>query len=584
MMVFVLFLMYQERQYEEAALQAQQSQSEGRTAVEEGSGAASRDALGADQRSSRARTFPEDALGAERGSVGLRGQGREEPLQDRGTFPSDPEGRASPLQTQTLENENVIAEISNGPALIESWRIRSYKERLPGGRVPIDLVSVSERQAILSTRLRTTVGTAFDEARFEVVSSSSREVVQRATNELGVLTRTLRLDDQGYGFDLEIGFESRQSGPMDAQLEILWPVEASERLDFRELSLLAYSPDEGVTREMALGVGQAGFFGRLMGGSSDGVQEIDGPVRWVGFDVRYFTGVLIDPDPDSRPSLDVRFEMLEPAKSARARIAPAVVALGPGGTMSQSLRGFFGPKEPEALFAAGYGLEHTINRGWSWLEPLTRLFEIALNKLYLVIPNYGLAIIVLTVLVRALVSPLMVRQMRSAEKMRAVQPRVKALQEKYKDDRQKQSEEMMKLWREEGINPLGGCLPVFLQFPVLIGLFYALQSSIGLRQAPFVLWIDDLSQPATLFTIPGLEFPVRLLPIVMGASMFVQQKMTPTTGMDPAQARMMLIMMPGMMLLISYTFPSGLVLYWTVSNLLGIAHQYWIRKKMQPAS
>jgi YidC/Oxa1 family membrane protein insertase len=585
MMVFVLFLMYQERQYEEAALRAQ-SQVEGETGDDDGDvfGAAPRDALG-DRRAGGARTSPEEVLGGSgREASGPLDQGHEESLSTPRGRSADLESPAIPLRTLTLENENVVAKISNGPALIESWRIRSYEERLPEGRVPIDLVSVSERQAILSTRLRTTVGTAFDEARFEVVSSNSREVVQRATSELGVLTRTLRLDEQGYGFDLELGFESRQSRPMDARLEILWPVQASERLDFKELSLLAYSPGEGVTREMAAGVGQAGFFGRLMGGSSDRVQEIEGPVRWAGFDVRYFTGVLIDPDPGARPSLDVAFEMVEPASSARARIAPPVLAVGPGGTVSQSLRGYFGPKDPEALFAAGHGLEHTINRGWSWLEPLTRLFEIALTKLYVVIPNYGLAIIVLTILVRALVSPLMVRQMRSAEKMRAVQPRVKALQEKYKDDRQKQSEEMMKLWREEGINPLGGCLPVFLQFPVLIGLFYALQSSIELRQAPFVLWIDDLSQPATLFTIPGLEFPVRVLPIIMGASMFVQQKMTPTTGMDPAQARMMLIMMPGMMLLISYTFPSGLVLYWTVSNLLGIAHQYWIRKKMQPAS
>lgn len=582
MMVFVLFLMYQERQYEEAALGAQSQVEASAAPAAEGLGSASRDAPG--ERSGGPRASPEETRDASRESAGLLGEGRKEPLSKRADLSSAREEPRIPLRTLTLENENVIAEISNGPALIKSWRIRSYTERLREGRAPIDLVSVSERQAILSTRLRTTVGTAFDDARFEVVSSSDREVVQRATSELGVLTRTLRLDEQGYGFDLEIGFENRQPRPMDAQLEILWPVEASGRLDFKELSLLAYSPEEGVTREMAMAVGQAGFLGRLMGGSSDGVQEIEGPVRWAGFDVRYFTGVLIDPDSDARPSLDVRFEMVEPAKSARARIAPPVVALGPGGKASQSLRGFIGPKVPEALFAAGYGLEHTINRGWSWLEPLTRLFEIALNKLYLVIPNYGLAIIVLTILVRALVSPLMVRQMRSAEKMRAVQPRVKALQEKYKDDRQKQSEEMMKLWREEGINPLGGCLPVFLQFPVLIGLFYALQSSIGLRQAPFVLWIDDLSQPATLFTIPGLDFPVRLLPIIMGASMFVQQKMTPTTGMDPAQARMMLIMMPGMMLLISYTFPSGLVLYWTVSNLLGIAHQYWIRKKMQPAS
>ena len=176
----------------------------------------------------------------------------------------------------------------------------------------------------------------------------------------------------------------------------------------------------------------------------------------------------------------------------------------------------------------------------------------------------------------------MVRQMRSAEKMRAAQPKLKALQEKYKDDRERQSQEMMKLFREEGVNPLGGCVPLLFQFPVLIGLFFALQSSIGLRHAPFVLWIDDLSQPATLFTLPGLDFPIRLLPLIMGGSMFVQQKMTPTTGMDPAQAKMMLIMMPAMMVLISYTFPSGLVLYWTVSNLLGIGHQYWIRKQMNP--
>ena len=172
----------------------------------------------------------------------------------------------------------------------------------------------------------------------------------------------------------------------------------------------------------------------------------------------------------------------------------------------------------------------------------------------------------------------MVRQMRSAERMREVQPKLKALQERYADDRQKQSEEMMKLYKEENINPLGGCLPLLLQMPVLIGLFYALRTSIGLRQAPWILWFDDLSQPATMVEVAG--FPIRLLPLVMAGSMYLQQKMMPQTGMDPVQARMMLIMMPGMMLLFSYTFPSGLVLYWTVSNILGIAHQYWVRNHL----
>ena len=196
------------------------------------------------------------------------------------------------------------------------------------------------------------------------------------------------------------------------------------------------------------------------------------------------------------------------------------------------------------------------------------------------VPNYGLAIIVLTLLVRLATWPIMARQMKSAEKMRDLMPRIKEIQEKYKDDRQKQSEETFKLYRETGVNPLGGCLPLLLQMPVFIGLFYALQSSIDLRHAPFFLWINDLSAPATLFTIPGLDFPVRLLPILMGASMFAQQKMMPTTGMDPAQAKMMLWLMPGMMLVISYTFPSGLVLYWMVSNVLGIGHQLYVRRTM----
>jgi YidC/Oxa1 family membrane protein insertase len=121
---------------------------------------------------------------------------------------------------------------------------------------------------------------------------------------------------------------------------------------------------------------------------------------------------------------------------------------------------------------------------------------------------------------------------------------------------------------------------MLLQFPVFIGLFYALQSSFDLRQAPFILWIHDLSAPEVLFTIPGLDFPFRLLPIVMGASMVLQQKFTPTT-VDPSQQMMMMVMMPVMMTVLFYQFPSGLVLYWMVSNFLGIAHQMLIGRRMK---
>jgi YidC/Oxa1 family membrane protein insertase len=212
------------------------------------------------------------------------------------------------------------------------------------------------------------------------------------------------------------------------------------------------------------------------------------------------------------------------------------------------------------------------------MAPVTNFFAWMLRACYAVIPNYGVAIILLTILVRVVTAPLTTRQMRSMKRMGELSPRLKELQEKHKDDRQKQSEEMMKLYRETGVNPLGGCLPLVLQFPVFIGLYYALQSSIDLRQAPFFGWIDDLSRPESLFTLPGFNLPVRILPLIMGATMVLQQRMTPTT-MDPQQARMMMTIMPIMFTVLFYQFPSGLVLYWMVSNLLAIAHQAWVNRK-----
>ena len=476
-------------------------------------------------------------------------------------------------QTTTLRNANVIAKISNGPGLIESWVLRDFFERLPDGDVPIELLS--EDLPIFETDVAGLSGANFDGVRFEIVSESEREVIQRATNAAGVFTRTIRLDPEGYGFDLDLMFESRRTDPVDARFQIAIPGRVSDRPDFREQSVLAHTREDEVERHFVQGFGSSGFLGL---GGTDLVEPVEASAGWAGFDVQFFAGFVIDGSGKER--FDVTFEAIEAGESAQAIATLPALSIGTGGSAREKLRGFLGPKTEAALSAENADLQASIDRGWSWLEPLTRFFELALDWLYSFIPNYGWAIIVLTILVRLVTAPLMVRQMRSAERMREVQPKLKALQERYADDRQKHSEEMMKLYREENINPLGGCLPLMLQMPVLIGLFYALRTSIGLRHAPWILWFDDLSQPATMFEVAG--FPVRLLPLIMAGSMYLQQKMMPQTGMDPVQARMMLIMMPGMMLLFSYTFPSGLVLYWTVSNILGIAHQYWVRNHLQP--
>ncbi|MFO0689547.1 MAG: membrane protein insertase YidC [Myxococcota bacterium] len=568
MLVFAGYLMYQDQRREEALATA-----------ESGTPAAVGSPPGETPDSSGAAANPTEPAAASGSSSAASAAGAPaEASVEAGVAdadvpaPSTVPAAVIPAETHTLKNSDVVARISNGPGLIESWSLARYDERRPEGSVPIDLVEAPG--PLVTTELRGVPG-AQAPARFEVVHVGPREIVQRAQTEAGVFMRTLRLDESGYGFDLELAFDSRLATPVDAGFELLWPAQTSTRPDFNEVSLLAYGAENGVTRTLVAGLGKAGFLG--FGGTPDGKELVEGSVQWAGFDVPYFTGVLMDAE--ARDRIHVVFEAVETTVSAQARLAFPSASVAAGGSLQENVRGFFGPKDPEALALVAASLAHSVNRGWSWLEPLTRFFEIALDWLYRFIPNYGLAIIVLTILVRIVTAPLMLNQMRSAERMRAVQPKMKALQERYKDDRQRQSEELMKLYREEGINPLGGCLPLLLQFPVLVGLFYALRSSIGLRHAHFVSWIDDLSQPDLLFTLPGLDFPIRLLPLLMGASMYVQQKMTPTTGMDPAQARMMLVMMPAMMLLISYTFPSGLVLYWTVSNLLGIGHQSWIRRQ-----
>jgi YidC/Oxa1 family membrane protein insertase len=248
-----------------------------------------------------------------------------------------------------------------------------------------------------------------------------------------------------------------------------------------------------------------------------------------------------------------------------------------------------GPKEVDRLVALGGGAVHSIDLGWSWIAPMTRFFGWMLRALYSLpfLGNYGVAIVILTILVRVVTAPLVSKQMRSMEGMRGLQPKIKEVQEKHKDDRQKQSEEMMRLYKKEGVNPLGGCLPMVLQLPVMIGLFYALRSSIELREAPFFGWIDeidDLSAPETLFMIPGLELPVRVLPLVMGGTMILQQKITPQPTMDATQARMMTTVMPIVMTFVFYQFASGLVLYWMLSNILAIAHQMWIRRASTKAA
>jgi YidC/Oxa1 family membrane protein insertase len=478
-----------------------------------------------------------------------------------------------------LESNQARVELSNRGGTLTSWRVDGYFET-PRGEVEVDLVELPRGAPRPLTTPFESLGLGdLSDAFYDVEAANSERVVFVLRRQGVEIRKTYQRPDDDGLMALEIEIHNASAGAIEPDLVLLLPAAINGRPDFKEVSLVALANGE-VERELVPSVGGGSFFGGLFGGD-DGPYSASSGVQWAGLDLRYFAGLVVPNEPEAT---GVEFLPLESGKVAVASLSTRVPRLAPGERFSHDYLIFFGPKEPALLKKLGHGLSLSISQGWSWVAPLTSFFGWALQAVHRVIPNYGLAIIFLTVLVRLATWPIVARQMKSSERMRELMPQIKELQEKYKDDRQKQSEATFKLYRETGVNPLGGCLPMILQLPVFIGLFYALQSSIDLRHAPFVFWINDLSAPATLFTLPGTDWPVRILPILMAASMFGQQKMMPQTGMDPAQARMMLIMMPGMMLLISYTFPSGLVLYWLVSNLLGIGHQLWVRRKMQTES
>jgi len=284
----------------------------------------------------------------------------------------------------------------------------------------------------------------------------------------------------------------------------------------------------------------------------------DGPVRWLALQDKYFMSVFI---PENANSL---FSQLE---------SEMVVSAGmslPGGSGEQvhKTRLYAGPKQYDVLKSFEIGLEDTIDFGWfiygSWsiVKAVAKPLFSVLRFIYDYTHNYGVAIILLTLGIKLLFVPLQYKSYKSMQGMQTIQPKVLALQEKLKDNKEKLNQELMKLYKEHKVNPVGGCLPMLLQMPVFVALFNILYMTIDLRQAPFMLWITDLS----------VQDPYYVLPVLMGISMVVQQKIMPTT-MDPTQAKMMMILPVGLTFLF-VTFPAGLVLYWVTNNVLTVTQQF----------
>jgi YidC/Oxa1 family membrane protein insertase len=302
-----------------------------------------------------------------------------------------------------------------------------------------------------------------------------------------------------------------------------------------------------------------------------------GQMQWAAIEDRYFMTCIIPP-----VGINSQMKLQADDHTIKNQVVIDLGEIQPNQDKSLDYQIFMGPKSVSLLKSYDNNLDRAVNFGW--FDFLAKPCLWFMNFIYRYIPNYGIAIILLTILSRGIFWPLAKKSYKSMGEMRRLQPLMQEIREKYKDDKTRMNQEMMALYRTYKVNPMGGCLPMLIQLPVFFALYRMLYSAIELRHAPFFGWINDLSAPDRLFQfgfkIPFMNPPygIPVLTLVMGATMLIQQKMSPQAG-DPSQAKMMMLM-PVIFTFIFINFSSGLVLYWLVSNLFSIAQQYYTQKQM----
>ena len=308
-------------------------------------------------------------------------------------------------------------------------------------------------------------------------------------------------------------------------------------------------------------------------------------VKWAGLGNKYFATVLAAEEGNFRLNQSRKVIKDEKGKSYIISMGAMLndVTLPPAGTESFKFRTYCGPKETSLLTAFEPSCARMMHLAWGPLDYLARFLLWLLVKLNSVVGSYGWSIILLTLIVRTVFYPVTAKANTSMKKMQSVGPKIQALREKYKDNPQMLNMKTMELYREEKVNPFGGCLPILLQIPVFFALYATLEGAVQLRQVPF-LWCKDLAAPDTIFSIPlyFVNLPFNPLVLAMTGLMIIQQRMTPMSA-DPMQKKMMMAM-PIIMLLFLYNLPSGLTLYWTVSNFFSIVQLKLQQRSTTPAA
>jgi YidC/Oxa1 family membrane protein insertase len=462
---------------------------------------------------------------------------------------------------------------SNVGPTIKSFKLKNYYETTAADSPLVELVNIrdgkgrfllADFKAPSSTQPGDTVYHVDEEAIQLGRDSAPKDLVFSSTTPDGLMIKqTFRFYPDQYRVDLAIDAtnqsERQVRGAFSAGLEVM-PREKKGYYSFVGLAVLQNDKLEEL--------------------ETDDLSEetvLKGRIGWMAYENDYFMFAIVP----EMPSKGVFEGRLLKSGLLKGTYLPPFIDLNPSQGASYRYELYLGPRDLSILKQFGYGLDQAVNFGWT--DIIARPLLYVLHFFYKYIHNYGVSIILLTLCVKILFWPLTRKSYKSMKEMQKLQPRMAKIREKHKNDKQKMNQEMMALYKTYKVNPMGGCLPMVIQLPVFFALFRVLGSSIELRHAPFILWINDLSAPDRLFNFP-FEIPfmtppygIPVLTLLMGASMFIQQKMTPTPG-DPAQAKIMMFL-PIIFTFMFINFPSGLVLYWLVNNLLSIGQQYSIHKR-----
>jgi YidC/Oxa1 family membrane protein insertase len=464
----------------------------------------------------------------------------------------------APPREIVVETDKYQAVFTTQGARLVSFKLKDYLATAEGDAQPVQMF---EPGPLRYSTLRTTGSEGFvlnEDARFETTTEGVVTIAGSEQFELrfqhvaanGVqYIKTFLVRGDGYLIDAGLELHNSSTTPLRGTINLALVQRWDESLNADSYS---FSGPASLVKDEIEEVDVDDL--------KEGSVAYSKDVAWTSFQTKYFLSVVVPGDRTVE-----RVQVLRKGDAIENVLETAYFTLQGGERRQLDYLVFVGPKEPHLLKAAGHQLEKVVSFGFFNL--LAQPLFLVLTFFYGFFKNYGVAIILLTVLIKIIFWPLTHKSYSSMKSMQKLQPEMQKLRDRFKNDKERLNKEMMALYKTHSVNPLGGCLPMLVQIPVFFALYKVLLDSIALRHAPFAFWLTDLSA----------KDPYYITPLLMGASMFVQQKMTPTTA-DPMQAKIFM-MMPIVFTFMFLNFPSGLVIYWLVNNLLTILQQYFIHRK-----